>query len=368
MKTKYYGWYRQDGNSDSNPKLQRAGFWAARTFECLLRVSADFNLDGKVPGHYADPTYLAKRMMVTDILPLEEAETVVAKALSRLSDPDPRWTLVEVEEDGTVMILGWRGGEEPQSSTERSRNHRRVKALEARLAEMQALLEKQGGPEPDQPPPTARAGGDSATATPRNASATISNGAATPCNVRNDATVDKMREDQIRSDPPPTPSAGAAGDASRKPKRRRKGEPSELGAKVLARINELAGTAYRSSPHLEARIAEGVPEADLLAVVESRARDPWWLGTVQLKPSALFRPEKFSEHLGAARAGPPRLRPVRQGPVPLPEFPDRPEFQQGDEVTELCIHCDAPVVQRLEGEGWVYLPHECGAEPVRAHA
>ncbi len=78
---------------------------------------------------------------------------------------------------------------------------------------------------------------------------------------------------------------------------------SEVGARVLARLNELSGSNFRKSPELERLVREGVPEADLVAVVEAQAarefmqRNSW----EYFRPKTLFGPENFENYRGAVR-------------------------------------------------------------------
>lgn len=124
--------------------------------------------------------------------------------------------------------------------------------------------------------------------------------------------------DQGKEDPPLPPLAGGNGlggdgdegeppppKPSPPPKRRRrsKREASEIGARVLERMNELAGSGYEYSPQLEARIAEGVPIEDLLAVVESQWRRDFMRQQPEyFRPKTLFGPENFREYLAQAKA------------------------------------------------------------------
>lgn len=82
--------------------------------------------------------------------------------------------------------------------------------------------------------------------------------------------------------------------------------------RVLSRMNELAGTTYIHSPDLRARILEGVPEEDLLAVVESQwQREFMRENPTHFRPRTLFGARNFPEYLGAARAQP---KPKRRAP------------------------------------------------------
>src|SRR5690606_23681583 len=89
-------------------------------------------------------------------------------------------------------------------------------------------------------------------------------------------------------------------------------EAEAIALRVLRRVNELAGTTYTSSPDLNARIAEGATEEQLLAVVESQwARDFMREKPSNFRPRTLFGARNFAEYLGGASA------------KPKPEAPDR---------------------------------------------
>jgi len=79
-------------------------------------------------------------------------------------------------------------------------------------------------------------------------------------------------------------------------------------SRVVARINELAGTAYRFDSKivmsgLMVRLEAGATEADCLAVVEDRWRD--WCGNDEMRkhfnPETLFRESKFEKYVNQAR-------------------------------------------------------------------
>lgn len=258
-------WYKQDGNSDANPKIQRAGFWGARVYEGLCRISADFELEGRIPAHYADPTYIARRIMATDILPLEEAEEAVAQGLERIAVDDPRWQLVAIDPDGCLTILGWRGdGKDTDalSSTERSRNHRRVKELEALVEELRAKVEPRGNE----------------TATPRNATATD----ATSATEGTNATLEERRGEESREERHSSNSAAAEPDPSaplvlglepeEPPDQRKRFGPAEL----LGLWNKLAHPAM---PRAE-KLSDGRKRKAQTRLRENP--DPgWWVAVVE---------------------------------------------------------------------------------------
>jgi hypothetical protein len=145
-----------------------------------------------------------------------------------------------------------------------------------------------------------------------------------------DACCDASHSSPLLSSPlEPTPSPlvpRAAGESDRTgtpaaapkvkaPKRTPTRQASEVGARVLAAMTERSGTGFRYSPELEARVAEGIPEADLLAVVEHEARRDGlleWKGGKYYRPSTLFGPKKWDERRAAAVAS----QPGRSAPDP----------------------------------------------------
>lgn len=310
-------WIKRFTDRHDHPDIQAAGFWGAIAFDEICAIAGQFGLEGEVPGKYATPVFIARRTMA-DRLP-----DGVERMREGLEECVNVGLLVPLEHGG-FAIPGWERVQ-PETSTDRVQRHR---------AKKQAQRHAQYG-ETDE--------------TLRNVSGTDE----TP-------RIEEKRIEEIRDPPPKPPSAGAAGGGRRKRgSRRARAEPSATGRRVLERVNELAGTAYEHSPHLEARIAEGVPEGDLLAVVEAKAADPWWLGTVRLRPSALFRPERFREHLGETKGAGPPPAPVsrRAGPAPLPDHPPPP--QDGDRTARRCLVCADVVQHTWTDDGWVPDDHAC---------
>lgn len=78
-------------------------------------------------------------------------------------------------------------------------------------------------------------------------------------------------------------------------------EVTRIAARVTARLNAITGRMYPVVVELERRIREGVTEEQLLAVVETKAADPFFRERhfARLKPSTLFG-KKFHEYLGEA--------------------------------------------------------------------
>lgn len=118
-------WIKQHSDSDFHPQIQLAGFWGARAFELLCRVSGQFDLKGAIPPQHLHPELLAKRLQATDILPLPEAAKAVADGLERMIAAG----LASRTEDGGLLLDGWeriQGG----NSTPRVQKHRAKKEKE----------------------------------------------------------------------------------------------------------------------------------------------------------------------------------------------------------------------------------------------
>ena len=118
-----------------------------------------------------------------------------------------------------------------------------------------------------------------------NACNDYSNVTVTPSN---DADIDKEKDKEIEKE-------------SRK----------ELSASIIARLNEKAGTAYRSSSkatqsHINARLADGFTEQDFYEVIDKKCAE--WKGTDMekyLRPETLFG-SKFENYLNAPAQQPPK--------------------------------------------------------------
>lgn len=118
----------------------------------------------------------------------------------------------------------------------------------------------------------------------------------------------KTEEGDMESDKPIPDSSSSA---IKKRKLARPAVASEFQPiidRVVAKLNELTGSSYRSDSkavaHIAARLKEGFSETDLIAVVEDRCRR--WLGDSKmseyLRPATLFNSEKFDGYLQAARS------------------------------------------------------------------
>lgn len=118
-------WVKQYSDSDFHPQIQLAGFWGARVFEVLTRISGQYDLDGHIPPQHLHPEVLARRLQATDILPLQEAAKAIGAAIERLCSPEVG-LLVRLD-DGGVLIDGWERIQ-GDKSTERVRRHRARRA------------------------------------------------------------------------------------------------------------------------------------------------------------------------------------------------------------------------------------------------
>jgi len=370
-------WYKQDGNSDSNPKIRRAGYWGARTYEALCRISADFELGGKIPAHYADPSYLADRTMAIQILPPDEAEAAIAAGLERLGTKDPKWALVELHEDGSLTILGWRGeGQDTDalSSTERSRNFRALQDARKEIERLTALIgDLHPGPQRD--------------ATPGNAAATP----ATPATLATNATfatTEERRGEERREDlPPPTPSAAApggtsppgppGGNAGGSGRKRRPPDATSVRA-LMAAWNERAHPSMpraEEPPKLSGPMKAELRERPLegpggwLELIERMNRSAWCRGDAPsstrasdlsflLRNAADVRNGKFDDR--GHRRQPPRLVGGLAPPPPEP-IPGDPKVGAVD--VRRCAWCPQIKPHRWDGQGWVVAYHEgCTSE------
>lgn len=167
--------------------------------------------------------------------------------------------------------------------------------------------------------------------------------------------------------PPTPPSRGGALttdpkpdlDPPPKPKRRKGAKQASPDARlVLDRMAELSGCRYEYSSALEARLREGVPVADCIAVVEHLAREPWWRERRFANRDAPFRPDRFPDYLAQARAGPAPHR--RHDGLPPPEPEDeRPMPPDGTRGGGLCPDCRRSAPYTIRGGLPVWDEHGC---------
>jgi hypothetical protein len=118
-------WYKEWGNSDSNPKIMKAGFWGAIVFRAFCRASREMSLEGEIPYSY-DAEWLSMRLMMfkehsPSGNPCNEMQRgIVACVNSGLL----------VEGENGWIIHGWmdrqsdKQRKEPMTSTERSQKYR----------------------------------------------------------------------------------------------------------------------------------------------------------------------------------------------------------------------------------------------------
>jgi hypothetical protein len=211
---------------------------------------------------------------------------LAALVIPRSEWPEALAALDELIDDG-CLIMGERAIVMPgflDAQTARTSDRERARRSREQ-ARKRALDEAAARPAPV----TARHEG----VTPRHDSVTA-------CHDKRDER--EERDESVRSAEPPTASAPLLLDVEPAPK------PSGVkptAARVLARLNELGHKRFESSPHLETLIRKGVPEADLLAVVEHKAGPGGLLeyeGGKFYRPKTLFGRDNFEGYLAEARS------------------------------------------------------------------
>ncbi len=93
-----------DPDIDSDPTIMRAGWWGARFYELLLKVSGKKDLKGRIPPEYQDLKWLAR------IWNLAEEDCAVrdpAGTMCIARDAALGAGLMSVESDGSWLIRGW---------------------------------------------------------------------------------------------------------------------------------------------------------------------------------------------------------------------------------------------------------------------
>lgn len=89
---------------DTNPEIMRAGWWGARFYELLLKVSALKDLKGRVPPDYQDLEWLAR---MWNLGPDDfGAAVTVAAIMARSKDSAQRAGLFTVD-GGDWVLRGW---------------------------------------------------------------------------------------------------------------------------------------------------------------------------------------------------------------------------------------------------------------------
>lgn len=129
-------WYKEWANSDAHPKIVAAGFWGATVFRALCRVSAEFDLEGRVPPSHGSVAYLAHRLQLDATDATEVQRGIVAAVACRLLARDGDDLLIEGWGDRQSVSCG-----SGKTSTERSRalrDRRKVDATECNGASLHA--------------------------------------------------------------------------------------------------------------------------------------------------------------------------------------------------------------------------------------
>lgn len=123
---------RIDPAIDEHPGLERAGWWAARVFELLIKVSGRKDFHGEIPLEYLDPVWLAKRwnLGASDI-PGADPSALIETGLDALLAIPKKHAVVERRGDALV-ILGWEDiyGRRAKSNAERQAEYRERQAKE----------------------------------------------------------------------------------------------------------------------------------------------------------------------------------------------------------------------------------------------
>lgn len=329
-------WYMHEANSDHHPKIRKAGFWGARAYECLLRVDAEFRLGGVIPPHFADAYYLADRLQAFDILPKADAVATIAQALQDLASTQSRmWALIEIRNDGTVLLLGRMEEEEaesrrPMTDAERAKAYRDRKKAAAQA-------------------PTSRDGEG------RHVTARDEGASSRP--TRDVTLKEENRREEIR-DPPPTPSAGAEGAAD---------DPERLTPSAFVALwNELTGSKLGTSPEgkrltgirrcLKKRPHRRDWEAPLAKAKALRRAGCTWIDI-----DWLVRDVNHAERLEVGSFD-FKLEEARRGPAPPPEPPGH-SLAEGESVRGCCPACSTHTVGTWRGGRLVLADHPCTASP-----
>lgn len=268
-------WIKQHTDSDFHPQLQLAGFWGARVFEVLCRISGQYDLEGRIPAQHLHPELLAKRLQATDILPLPEAAQAISDAIQRLATAPVN--LISLTEDGGVEIDGW-ARIQAEKSTERVRRHRERKAAAKSQGNTTGCV-------------------SSGTATEVEREETVTNVSEPVRNEAQPGETPKRREEEKRG----SPSSPAPAKAER-----RKRHLSEAVQAVRDEIARRTGVVYPPSAFdaLETRLRRGdLTPSEALEIARYAASDPFWGGEVKASPSTIFRPKHFADLLAKARAG-----------------------------------------------------------------
>jgi hypothetical protein len=289
-------WVKLDDTFPDHPKVERAGPAAAWLYVCGLCYCARYLTDGLIPG------------------------TAVARLTALKNNRALAEKLVEVglwERDGEdYMVHNYQERNPSKAQIEEKRRQTRE-----RIADWRSQRKSNSVTQPACNAVTT-AFGNAECSAPCNASPVPSSPVLDP---DLDPKVGGDMPDSPRGEPVPLALLSPEPEPAPPPppkRRKPKGKPTPAGERVLSRLRELSGREFEYSPELEARLNEGIPEADLLAVVEFEARPDGlrgFKGGRYYQPSTLFRPTKIRERIAQARAARPRARDAPEAP-PLPDL------------------------------------------------
>lgn len=310
-----------DTNIDADPKIERAGWAAARVFELLLKVSGRFDLHGELGPEHLDPQWLARRWNLTaEDGPSLKPANLISAGICRLLAVG---VLVDAG-NGHLRIKNWEKwhGARPKSDAERAKTYRERKSA------IQAESE-------DEPSRSSR---DASRVTPTRRDETRQH--ETTRNER-----DAVRDGEEKK--PPTPAEAAnppveAESAAGGTERLSKGSADDewtAAMEWLERANEaLAEALPRKLPDFPdggvltawrrealgalARLSR--PASDLLDCYRAFLRDPHWLKAEPPCPWRAFA-KGWQRWVPNQGTGPPRGEPpirvlnqIRRTPEPKP--------------------------------------------------
>jgi hypothetical protein len=113
---------------DTDPGLEIAGWCAARVYELLLKVSAQYDLYGRIPAERKSSVWLAKRWNLTAAdLPGVRPEDFIANGIARLLETG------KLIEDGDAWVIrGWEKFYRPAKTAAERKAEQRKREDEAR--------------------------------------------------------------------------------------------------------------------------------------------------------------------------------------------------------------------------------------------
>ncbi len=124
-----------DPDIDTDPAIMRAGWWGARFYELLLKVSAKKDLKGRVPVEFQDFGWLARmwNLQPDDLEAMGLTELGVAATMARAQDAATRAGLILVDGEGAWVLKGWekyyRPGKPAKQRTAEYEERQREKGL-----------------------------------------------------------------------------------------------------------------------------------------------------------------------------------------------------------------------------------------------